>query len=221
MTVESTRSVKSSVVRIRRCNPARAEKGAESRPFQQHTWFVAYGVAVVIRRDVVDIVRPEVEYRAVLELRAEPTREHHPDVVRLTPVSPDNGPRVGGPSPARFLDRATDRQVAQVNQILGDPGEPDCVIRCPQVLERASISPMVNRLHRRSTCEAARAGGCDPFVQSDKSHLPSCSVRQFQQVAPSNRTILNLPTKVNDYPKQIDAKSIRRSRLESATSMFD
>ena len=123
---------------------SRAEKGAESRPFQQHTWFVAYGVAVVIRRDVVDIVRPEVEYRAVLELRAEPTREHHPDVVRLTPVSPDNGPRVGGPSPARFLDRATDRQVAQVNQILGDPGEPDCVIRCPQVWNGPPYRPMVN-----------------------------------------------------------------------------
>ena len=83
----------------------------------------------MIRRDVVDVVGPEVKYRTVLELRAEPTREHQPDVVRLTPVSADNGPGVGGPPPARFLDRATDRQVAQVNQILDDAGELDRLIR--------------------------------------------------------------------------------------------
>jgi hypothetical protein len=60
-----------------------------------------------------------------------------------------------------------------------------------------------------------------PFVQSDKSHLPSCSVRQFQQVAPSNRTILNLPTKVNDYP-EADRREVNPPiEVESATSMFD
>jgi hypothetical protein len=63
--------------------------------------------------------------------------------VRLTPVSADYGPGVCGPSPARFLDSATDRQIAQLNQILGDPGEPDCVIRCPQIFGTGSMSAMV------------------------------------------------------------------------------
>jgi hypothetical protein len=71
---------------------SKAGKGADSRPFQQYTWFVAYRVAVVLRWDVVDVVGPRIKYRAILELRAQPTGEYDPNVARLAPVSADYGP---------------------------------------------------------------------------------------------------------------------------------
>jgi hypothetical protein len=70
---------------------SKAEKGAESRPFQQHARLVANGVAVVLRRDVVNVVRSEVEYRGILELRAEPTRKHDPNEAALEQSPPTMG----------------------------------------------------------------------------------------------------------------------------------
>jgi hypothetical protein len=94
------------------------------------------------------------EHRAVLEQHAEPTRQDDPDVARPAPLAANHRTRVRRPSPAWLLDRAADGQVAEVDQLLGDPRQPDGLVWSSEVLgtglgHRHMLIPVAQRVNER------------------------------------------------------------------------
>jgi hypothetical protein len=109
---------------------------------------VADDVRVVTGWDVVDIVRGELECRAVPQSNPEPPREHDPNVMSLAPLATHPRPDMRRPSPARFQPLAAYGQVVQLDLPLRDAVDFHRAVRVTKTLE-------VRRRHRhKPTCRA-------------------------------------------------------------------
>ncbi len=104
---------------------ALSRKCTHPHPLDQHARLVADRVAVVSRRDVVDIAGTELDLGAVAEDRAPGSRDDDADVTGLAPFAPDDGLDVLRPAPTRVLDGAGDGHAADLDHVLLDARELD------------------------------------------------------------------------------------------------
>jgi hypothetical protein len=118
---------------------------------------VAYGVAIVARRDVIDIAWPDFERRAVLQEKALATGQVDADVVRFTPASLDNRAHVFRPAPTWLLDYAGDRRVADVDDLLDDPRKLHCFIGRVEALGSVLSHPSIMCICRAVAQPGSRA----------------------------------------------------------------
>src|SRR5262249_33092037 len=91
-------------------------------------------VAVVARRDVVDVAGREVGGRAVGVLDGERARDDGADMARLAPLAADRRPYVGGPAPAGLHDALRHGEVAQLDGLLHEIREAHDVVGLAEVL---------------------------------------------------------------------------------------
>jgi len=96
---------------------------SSARPFDHDGRLVADGVAVMAGWDVIHIVGPELEHRAIAEHHALAAGECHADVMALTPLPAGDCAHIVRPAPAGVLDDPGDDLLADVDQILLDARE--------------------------------------------------------------------------------------------------
>jgi len=115
----------------------RAGEGAHARPLDHGHRLVADRVPVVAGRNVVDVVRAELEDGAVAEVEPHAARCHDADVSCLAPVAADEGLHVCRPPPAGFLDGPGDCHARDLDKVLDDSGETDRLVGAGEGLRSA------------------------------------------------------------------------------------